>query len=159
MAVKKTVSEPEARLVNPDGSLAPRPGAGAMYETGEGLTHWGAPHDSDPGQRNTIEGKRGFIKPVAGNREIPVGDVLPFAGVAGAAVGKHVGVLKGSLGHIDHEIECTNVFGVNGSPNTYQLDRLAHLRASAAQIRGEIEDIATWSDHQCQLWAREHGYR
>jgi hypothetical protein len=149
MTAKKT-TEP-SRVINPDGSLAPRPGAGVDPLAPAGLPPKGAvsePHSYRNGVRRDPD-----VAPLPSPD-----DVLPFVGVARAGLGKHVTQLKITLAHVEREIECTNVFGVNG-PNTYQLERVNGLRETSDRIRGEIAAIGEWSDDQVRLWARDHGYR
>ena len=138
--VSKKIEANEPRAINPDGSLAPRPGMG--YDT---LAPTGLPP------------KGGIDIPV--NPGVDLGDVLPFVSVARAVVGRRVSELRGTLAHIDRELEVTSPFSVNGQPNPYMLDRIAGLRESRVQAEAEIEHLNGLSDHEARIWAKQNGYR
>jgi hypothetical protein len=146
MTVKKT-AEP-SRVINPDGSLAPRPGAGIDPLAPSGLPPQGGV------DLNGIP-----VKARQDYRTVPVGDVLPSVHVSRQRVGRRITELRETLTHIDRELAVSSPIGVTGQWNQYQADRINGLREHAATMRAEIDHLNSLSDQDAQLWARGHGAR
>jgi len=88
----------------------------------------------------------------------PDGPVLPFVSVARQAIAHEIGRLRGRAEGIERDIS-RGVFGANGSPNPHLIEQQAKNREALAEIRAEIERLNGLSDHECRVWAFEHGVR